>query len=70
MPLRMNNQPVPSGPTSAVAIAAPKIREPVITAVFKDIAFGKSSIGTSSVTSPRRAGLSNAPITPSISDNA
>ena len=70
MPLRINSQPVPSGPTSAVAIAAPKILEPVITAVFSDIAFGKSTGGTNSVTSPLRAGLSNAPITPSKSDNA
>ena len=40
------------------------------TAVFNDIAFGRSTEGTSSVTSPRRAGLSNAPIMPSNNDRA
>ncbi len=51
-------------------MAGPKTREPVITAVFNDVAFGMSTVGTSSVTRPRRAGLSNALTTPSTSDNA
>ena len=38
--------------------AGPKMREPVITVVFNDIAFGISDDSTSSVTKPRRDGLS------------
>ena len=64
-PLITNSHPVPNGPTKAAARAGPKIREPVITAVFRLIAFDMSCSGTSSVTSPRRAGLSIAPIIPS-----
>ena len=43
--------------TRPAAMAGPKILDPVITAVFSDVAFGMSTVGTSSVTSPRRAGI-------------
>ena len=65
MPLIVNNHAVPSGPTNAAANAGPKIREPVITAVFNAIALLMSSGGTSSTTNPRRAGLSKAFAKPS-----
>ena len=64
IPLMMNSQPVPNGPTRDAASAGPKIREPVITAVFNDIALPISCGGTNSVTNPRRDGLSIAPTNP------
>ena len=63
-PFNMKHQPVPNGPTNAAAKAGPKMRDPVITAVFNDIALLMSAGGTSSTTKPRRAGLSNAFTTP------
>ena len=63
--LIVNSQPVPNGPTRIAAIAGPKMRDPVIVAVLSEIALAMSSSGTSSVTNPRRAGLSNALTTPS-----
>ncbi len=69
MPLARKHHAVPIAPTSTAASAGPKIREPVITAVFNDVAFGISCGSTSSVTSARRAGLSNALTVPSTSDN-
>ena len=65
MPLIVNNHAVPNGPTNAAANAGPKIREPVITAVFNAIALLMSSGGASSTTNPRRAGLSKAFAKPS-----
>ena len=67
-PLMTKHQPVPIVATSTAARAGPKIREPVITAVLSDVALGISSASTSSVTSARRAGLSNALTTPSTSE--
>ncbi|CAB4606837.1 unannotated protein [freshwater metagenome] len=64
-----NNHAVPSGPMSAAAIAGPKIREPVITVVLRDIALEISSGSTNSVTKPRRDGLSMAFAIPSTNDN-
>ena len=55
-----NSHAMPSGPISTAANAGPKMREPVITVVFNDIAFGISDGSTSSVTKPRRDGLSMA----------
>ena len=63
-PFKINNQPVPSGPTSTAAKAAPNTREPVITVVLSDMALLNWAVGTNSVMSPRRAGLSMAPTTP------
>ena len=63
-PLTMKSQPVPNGPTSVAASAGPNIRDPVITAVFNDMALPISCGGTSSVTRPLRDGLSIAPIIP------
>ena len=68
MPLKINNQPVPHGPTKSVASAGPKMREPVIAAVFSDTALLMFFGSTSSITRPRRAGLSNAFTTPKMSD--
>ena len=56
--------------TSVAVIAGPKMREPVITAVLSETALVIWSSGTSSVTNPRRAGLSRALITPSTNVNA
>ncbi len=69
IPLARKHHAVPIAPTSTAARAGPKMREPVITAVFKEVAFGISTGSTSSVTRPRRAGLSNAFTRPSTSDN-
>jgi hypothetical protein len=55
---------------SVAVIAGPKIREPVITAVLSETAFVICSSGTSSVTNPRRAGLSSALMTPSTNVSA
>ena len=41
-PLRMKHQAVPIVATSTPASAGPKMREPVITAVFNDVALGMS----------------------------
>ena len=68
-PLIMKHQPVPMVLVSAAASAGPKILEPVITAVLSDIALGMSMGSTSSVTNPRRAGLSSALMTPTASDS-
>ena len=68
-PLTMNSQPAPSGPFNAAANAGPTMRDPVITAVFSEIALVISCGSTNSITNPRRAGLSNAPMTPSSSDS-
>ena len=46
------------------------MRDPVIVAVLSEIALPTSSSGTSSVTKPRRAGLSNALTMPSTSVSA
>ena len=64
-----NSQAVPSGPISSAANAGPKTRDPVITVVFNDIAFDISAGSTSSVTKPRRDGLSIALAIPRMSDN-
>ena len=69
-PFRMKHHAVPMVVTRTPARAGPKMRDPVITAVFNEVAFGMSTVGTSSVTRPRRAGLSNALTTPSTSDSA
>ena len=66
MPFKINNQPVPNGPTNADAIAGPKMRDPVMTAVLRLIALDMSASGTNSVTRALRAGLSIAPTRPSI----
>ena len=60
IPLARKHHAVPIAPTSTAASAGPKMRDPVITAVLSDVAFGISAGSTSSVTSARRAGLSNA----------
>ena len=64
-PLRRKHHAVPTVSTSTAASAGPKTRAPVITAVFSEVALEMSSGSTSSMTSPRRAGLSNALSTPS-----
>ena len=69
MPLARKHHAVPIAPTSTAARAGPKMRDPVITAVFNDVAFGISAGSTSSVTSARRAGLSNALMSPSTSES-
>ncbi len=69
-PLARKHHAVPIAPTSTAASAGPKIREPVMTAVFNDVAFGISCGSTSSVTRARRAGLSKALTVPSSSDRA
>ena len=56
----------PSGPFRNAANAGPTMREPVITAVFRETAFEISWGSTSSITNPRRAGLSIAATTPSM----
>ena len=56
--------------TSVAVIAGPKMREPVITAVLSETALVIWSSGTSSVTNPRRAGLSRALMTPSTNVKA
>ena len=69
-PFSRKHHAVPIAETSTPASAGPKMRDPVITAVFSEVALGMSTVGTSSVTRPRRAGLSNAFTTPSNSDKA
>ena len=69
VPPEFVNQAVPNGPMRAAARAGPTMRDPVITVVFRLIAFEMSCGSTSSVTRPRRAGLSMAFATPSTMES-
>ncbi len=67
-PLMMNSQPGSSQRTNSAARAGPKMREPVITAVLSDTTLEMWRGSTSSITNPRRAGLSTACTAPLPSD--
>ena len=59
-PLMMNSQPGSTHRSSNAARAGPKMREPVMTAVFNETTLEMCRGSTSSITKPRRAGLSTA----------
>ena len=61
---------VPRGPMRRAARAGPTMRDEVITEVFRDMTLLISSGSTSSVTRPRRDGLSMALAMPSTSESA
>ena len=65
MPLIMKHHPNPTAGRSSAASAGPMAREPVIVAVLSAIAFTMPDGSTSSVTTPRRAGLSTVAMIPS-----
>src|ERR671910_2078499 len=61
--------PAPGPAIRTPARAGPTTREPVISALLRPTALGTSVLGTSSTTSARRDGLSNALIVPNTSDS-
>ena len=67
-PLTMNSHPGSIHRNISAASAGPKIREPVMTAVLSETTLEMCFGSTSSITNPRRAGLSMAATTPRTSD--
>ena len=64
----MKSQPGSIQRNSSAANAGPKMREPVITAVFNETTLEMCRGSTSSITKPRRAGLSIACTMPLASE--
>ena len=63
-PSSRKHQPNPTVAINSPASAGPTIRDDVISALFRLTALLTSSSGTISTTNDRRAGLSNATVTP------